>query len=373
MMKICITRTKRTSYSETFIKDQILGFSKFSEVYTVHSGRYPEKSEEGKLLSPYLFWLLHKAVKVIVGRNNFFSNYGMIKYLKRNNVEVVLCNYGTTGSHMVPVCKKLNIPLVVIFHGHDATEKRILKAYKSKYQKLFKSGASIIAVSQEIKKKLIIYGANPKQVSVIPCGVDPSKFQSGEGFEKKKQFLAVGRFAVKKGPLYTINAFYKVVEKHNKAKLIMAGSKGGLYLECEKLVEELGLKENVIFTGILKPKEISDLMKTSIAFVQHSLTAPNGDMEGTPVSIMEASASCLPIISTKHGGIQDAVIHERTGFLVDEKDIDGMADYMIRLYENQEEANLLGANARLHIQENYLQSKQIEKIAELAKTAIKNL
>ncbi|MGY6649908.1 glycosyltransferase family 4 protein [Wenyingzhuangia sp. IMCC45574] len=369
-MRICITRTKKTSYSETFIKDQIDGFSKFSEVFTVHTSRFPERSEDGKLLSPYFFWIMHKVIKGIVGRNNFFSNYGMKKFLDENKIDVVLCNYGTTGSHMVPVCKALNIPLVVIFHGHDATEKKILKKYLSKYRTLFNYNTRLIAVSQEIKRKLVSYGAESSKIEVIPCGVDITRFKPDESITRKNQFLSVGRFAVKKGPLYTIKAFKEVVKKYPEARLIMAGSKGGLYPECVKLVEALGIEKNINFTGVLKPTEVSELMKSSIAFVQHSITAPNGDMEGTPVSIMEASASCLPIISTKHGGINDVVVHGVTGFLVDEKDVEGMSNYMLRLYEDRKEAEELGEKARIHIKENYLQSKQIEKINNLAMVAI---
>lgn len=369
-MKICITRTKKSSYSETFIKDQIALFSDFSEVYPVHTGRFPERCENNALLSPYLFWLLHKTFKIIVGRNNSFSNYGMKKYLKENKIDVVLCNYGTTGSHMVPICKALNIPLLVIFHGHDATENKIINQYRTKYQKLFAYASYLIAVSEEIKVKLISYGAPADKIVVIPCGVDIAKFRPNETSKKENQFLAVGRFAVKKGPLHTIKAFYQVVRKYPEAKLIMAGSKGGLYSECEALVKELNLTESVSFTGILSPKEIALLMQTSIAFVQHSITAPNGDMEGTPVSIMEASASQLPVISTEHGGIKDAVVHNKTGFLVAEEDVDGMASYMLRLYENREEAKTMGIAARQHIEHFYLQSKQIEKIKVLAESTL---
>ena len=51
-MKICITRSTKYSYSETFIRDQIAGFAKVSDVYPIHSGRYPERKEDGSLLGP---------------------------------------------------------------------------------------------------------------------------------------------------------------------------------------------------------------------------------------------------------------------------------------------------------------------------------
>ena len=84
-MRILITRSERYSYSETFIRDQIAEFSKLATVFTIHSGRYPERDEDGKLLSPGIFWAVGKILKVVTGeRNNYFTDSGFRKYLLRN-------------------------------------------------------------------------------------------------------------------------------------------------------------------------------------------------------------------------------------------------------------------------------------------------
>ena len=191
-MKICITRSTKYSYSETFIRDQIAGFAKVSDVYPIHSGRYPERKEDGSLLGPKLFWFLHKAFKIILGRNNYFSNYGVEKFLKENEIDVVLSNYGTSGAHMVSVCKSLKIPLLVIFHGHDATDRKLLKEYKDKYRKLFEYAAYLIVVSKDMKKKLIALGADAKKIHVIPCGVDVLKFAPSKNEARDKEFFSSG-------------------------------------------------------------------------------------------------------------------------------------------------------------------------------------
>ncbi|MGK4567614.1 glycosyltransferase [Flavobacterium sp. 3HN19-14] len=121
---------------------------------------------------------------------------------------------------------------------------------------------------------------------------------------KEKIFSPLAVLRKRKGPLHTINAFNKVLQKFPNTKLIMVGGKSGLFEKCENRVKELNISDSVIFTGIQNSEEIANLMQTSLAFVQHSITAPNGDMEGTPVGILEASASGLPIVSTLHGGIK---------------------------------------------------------------------
>lgn len=369
-MRICITRSSRNAYSETFIRDQISGFRKWADVYTIHSGRLPEKAENGLLLNSKLFWILHKGLKIFLGRNNFFGNYGVKKYLKNNNIQVVLANYGMPGAHMTPVCRDLNIPLLVIFHGHDATDVKLLKEYEEGYKKMFKYATYTIAVSEEMKKRLLAAGAVPEKLKLIPYGVDVEKFKPRGVNTNKNTFLAVGRFTKKKGPLHTIRAFYIALQKFPDAQLIMVGGKTGMYEECEKLVQELGISTSVDFPGIKNSDEIAQLMSNSLAFVQHSITAPNGDMEGTPLGILEASASALPVISTLHGGIKEAVIHGKTGFLVEEKEEEKMAGYMINVLENPEMAKEMGLNGRNHIVENHYQEKQIKKIYELAQAAI---
>ena len=83
--------------------------------------------------------------------------------------------------------------------------------------------------------------------------------------------------------------------------------------------------------------ELVQHLKSSTAFAQHSITAENGDMEGTPVGIVEASYAGLPVISTFHAGIPDVINNRETGLLVEEHDveemeamdIDGNLDYAI--------------------------------------------
>lgn len=368
-MRICITRSERHAYSETFIRDQITGFSRLAEVFTIHSGRFPQRSEDGSLLSPWLFWVLHKIVKAVSGkRNNYFSNYGLKKYLRSNKIDVVLANYGLSASHLVPVCRKLNIPLVAIFHGHDATDKKLLRQYAHKYAALFSYASAIVAVSNEMRKRLVELGADPEKVHVIPCGVDVVKFKPSFA-SKENLFVAVGRFVMKKGPLYTIQAFHKVWKDNPEARLIMIGNKKGLFEDCNKMVMSLGMQDAVMFPGILRQSEISEIMKRAAAFVQHSVTASNGDMEGTPVSILEASASGLPVISTLHGGIKEAVVHGKTGFLVKEKDVPGMAEYMTKVLEDIPLAASLGREGRAHITAHYSQTLQIQKLNTLVLSA----
>jgi glycosyltransferase involved in cell wall biosynthesis len=97
-------------------------------------------------------------------------------------------------------------------------------------------------------------------------------------------------------------------------------------------------------------------MRRSRAFVQHSVITTHNDREGTPLAVLEAMATALPVIATRHAGIADVVEHERSGLLVEERDIEAMAAHMLAMARDPERAKALGLTAR----EKILRDHRIE-------------
>ncbi len=167
-------------------------------------------------------------------------------------------------------------------------------------------------------------------------------------------------------------AFEKVWKQRPHARLVMVGSGSKLFEECKDLTVQLNMGEAVKFTGALTPDEVISYMQHAHIFLQHSLTPSSGDMEGTPNSILEASACGLAVVSTLHGGIKEAVIHGETGFLVEEKDVDGMAQYMLELFDRPELATAMGKAGRKHIEANYDLDKQTGKLFQVLQSVLSN-
>ena len=368
-MNICITRSKKFVYSETFIRNQIRGMSDRANVFTLHSGRLPEKEEDDTWLNPLHYRIAGKIWRALSGRrDNFFSNAGIIRFLKNNNIDIVLANYGLSAAHLVPACSQAGLPLVPHFHGYDASMHKVLRQYARDYRKLFAYAPAVVAVSEVMKQKLIAAGASPGKVHVIPYGISLEKFQpSAQETTDAMLFLGVGRFTAKKAQQITIQAFAEVVRTFPEARLILVGGKDGQYESCANLVKSLQLENAVSLPGVMNSDEIAQLMRKAFAFVQHSVTPASGDMEGTPLSILEAAASGLPVISTEHGGILEAVIHGKTGYLVPEYDVAGMAACMKKLAAQPALARSMGKEGQLHIRENYNEEKQFEKLFQLLK------
>lgn len=365
-MRVCITRANKDAYSEVFLRNQIDGLSRLTEVYPLYSGWMPEREEDGSLLSPLPFWLLHKVVRRITGkRNNYFSDYGLRRYLRQHRIDLVLANYGIAGTCLLPVCRALEIPLVVHFHGFDVTHRETLKQYGKAYQELFRYGSGFIAVSTEMRSRLIQLGAPAEKVHLNPYGVDLDLFTLCDPAHQPPHFVSLGRFTPKKAPQLVLQSFYRVAQRFPDARLTMIGGDDGLMDSCKSLVRSLSVEDRVRFAGILKSKEIHEIFRRSRAFVQHSVTAEDGDMEGTPVAVLEASTSGLPVVATRHGGIMDAVIHEKTGYLVEEHDVAGMAQYLMRLVEQPELAGELGRNGHAFMKAHYALEEQEKKLFDI--------
>jgi colanic acid/amylovoran biosynthesis glycosyltransferase len=324
------------------------------------NGLLPQNSEDNELNIKYT--LINKIRRKLSTKLNTltFHERTLIKYLKKHKVDLVLAEFGMTGTAMMKVCKKLNLPLLVHFHGLDAYLHKILEENKDKYPAMFKQAAVIYVVSNHMYNQLISLGCPPEKLILNPYG-PANFFLDIQNAYTTKNLLAIGRFVNKKGPQHTIQAFADTLKQHPDAKLRMVGD-GDLLEACKLLAKKLQIENNIEFCGVLAPAAIADLFSTSVAFVQHSLTADNGDTEGTPVAVLEASAAGLPVIATKHAGIPDVIVDGETGFLFEEGDVKAMTTAMIHILDNPELAKRMGQAGRKRIIEKFTLDRHISVI-----------
>jgi glycosyltransferase involved in cell wall biosynthesis len=295
---------------------------------------------------------------------NPMKSASLRKYFEKNKTGVVLAEYGITGVGTLKLCKEFGLPLVVHFHGYDAYSKEIIERYQESYRKLFAYASAIIGVSKHMVGQLKSLGAPSEKLFYNPYGVDLIKFKQASPDRAPMQVIAVGRFVEKKAPYLTILAFQKVLERLPEARLVMVGT-GILHDVCSRLVKSLRIEHAVQLKGVVDHDRVAALMQQSRVFVQHSLTPASGDAEGTPVAILETGASGLPVVSTRHGGITDAVIEGKTGFLVNEGDIEAMADSIYQLLSSPALAGEMGNNAREYIGKHFNMDRSITHLRQI--------
>jgi colanic acid/amylovoran biosynthesis glycosyltransferase len=271
---------------------------------------------------------------------------------RRARADAVLAEYGPVGVLVKDACRRLGVPLVVHFHGFDASAREVLEEHRDSYPEMFRAACAVVAVSRAMRQRLIALGAPTEKVRYNPYGIDCEEFGGAEPESAPPVFVAVGRFVEKKAPHLTLRAFDAVRRAHPSARLRMVGE-GPLLESCRALAAELGLGGAVEFLGAQSHERVREEMRAARCFVQHSVEAPNGDCEGTPLGILEAGASGLPVVSTRHAGIPDAVVEGETGLLVEEGDVGGMAEGMAGLAGDAALAGRMGRAARRQIAENF--------------------
>jgi glycosyltransferase involved in cell wall biosynthesis len=351
-INICFTSPSKSAYSETFIQNlkRIIE----GNIFYCFGGYFPIESEDGKLRNHYSAPLILKA----------FSKMGLIRkplrevylesYLKRNKIQLIIANYGPAGAELIEVSDRLRIPLIVHFHGYDASVEAVIQQYMEKYERMFETAKAIVVVSTEMKNKLVTLGAKPEKVFLIRYSPASNFFKIVPDYHSN-QMIAIGRFVEKKAPHLTLLAFKQAQEVCPELKIKFIGE-GELLQVCKDISSSLKIK-NIEYCGVLSPEQIAEEMSNSFCFIQHSKTAANGDKEGTPVAVMEAMASGLPVISTYHAGIPDVIQNEENGFLVQEGDLEGMGKAIVKLYQDRNLAKKFGDNNKKYIQTNLTQEK----------------
>lgn len=313
------------------------------------------------------FWLILRSLALLNRKPS--KKYTILRrelraIVKKLKPEIIHAQFGNNGVLIAPIAKEFNIPLVVTFHGYDVSILTKKPFWIQNYKKLFQTGQLFIGVSNHICNKIKNLGCNENKIIRFAAGIKIENFKFREtviDVDQEIKLIHIGRLIEKKSPLLLIKAFKLVSDYYeNKLKLSLTIiGDGPLQDDTMKLIKQLNLNEKVKMLGAVKHDEIMNLLYESHIYTQHCVTAQNGDQEGLGISFLEASATGLPIVTTNHNGIPDAVINYKTGFLVPEGDYQTMAKKIIELIENPDLAKKFGIQGRKHVENNFDINKQI--------------
>src|SRR5680860_1089949 len=243
-------------------------------------------------------------------------------FLQRHGVQAVLAEYGPNGSLLRVACKRAGVPLYVHFHGFDATKLAQDANWRRHYRALFRDAAGIIAPSEFLAGRLSKLGCPSGKLHVSRNGVDISAF--AETTRERRRIVAIGRLVEKKAPHLTIRAFAKVRSRLPDCTLDMVGE-GPLEDACIEEISRHDIGDSVRLHGAKGTDFVRGLLGRADLFVQHSVTAADGDPEGFHVSIVEAMASSVPVVITDHNGFSETIADGETGLLVEEHDVEAVS------------------------------------------------
>jgi glycosyltransferase involved in cell wall biosynthesis len=305
---------------------------------------------------------------VVVGSEEEYT-----RHVQRLRAAAIVCHFGPAGMAGIVPGLALGVPVVTIFHGYDASMLLRDAAWVERYQALFRFGSHVIGVSDEIRRRLVRIGCPPHRASVIRLGIDLTRFvfvdRRRRGVDDPLRLLVVARLTPKKGIPVVLRAVRHVLDRSMDVSLRIAGE-GEEHAALTTLCRQLGLERHVSFVGPLDREGVRREMASSDLLLQTSVVAETGDEEGIPVVLMEAMASGLPVIASRHSGIPELVDHERTGLLVPEGDDRATADAIVRLATDASLARRLAASGRDCVRAQFNLDKQAERYGALFKRVI---
>lgn len=287
----------------------------------------------------------------------------LIKLLKKENPDI-LHTHLYVMSYVLPASIFCNIRSVV-HTVHSVANKELRKSVRIIMHIAYKVfGVIPVAISNHIKQTVYDeYGIEKEKIRCIYNGVDTLKFQRKKQIENTNilEFVHIGRFNTVKNHKLLIESFALALNEINNIKLKLVGD-GELRKEIEELVESLKIKDKVTFRGIRK--EIPNELKDADIFILTS------NWEGIPLSIIEAMASGLSIISTKAGGVADIIEDNKTGLLVNIGDKVGLSKAIIRISKDEKLRQKMAKEA-LKEAEKYDIRIKVKEYEELYKQCIK--
>lgn len=262
-----------------------------------------------------------------------FLDMGIAEY------DVVHCHFGPNGNlgALLKEVGAIEGKVLTTFYGYDIS-RYTRKRGEGVYTPLFEQGDMILSLSERMKSQLIQLGCCKQKVYVHGLGVDTGRFiflprQLRD--DDKVHLLTIARLVEKKGVECGIRAVAKVLQKYPQIEYKIAGD-GPLKSDLETLINMLGISGRVKLLGWKRQAEIIELLRQADILLAPSVTAEDGDQEGTPTVLMEALAQGLPVLSTQHSGIPELVQDGESGFLVPERDVDALAERLEYLITHPE-------------------------------------
>jgi colanic acid/amylovoran biosynthesis glycosyltransferase len=317
----------------------------------------------------YLKYLARKPALIYRGEYDAIR-----RILIRRDPELIHVYFGNTGVHLLPLLRQWDRPWVVSFHGMDVQSRPKEKGYDQKLCELLQLAPLVLVRSQSLANRLQDLGCATDKIRLNRTGIPLQNFpwiERALPAEGKWQLIQACRLVEKKGLLTTLATFRRFVSDYPNSRLVIAGE-GPLRDALMKRINELSLENQVTLAGFLSQDELRRIYGESHIFIHPSELAADSNQEGIPNSMLEAMASGLPVVATRHGGIPEAVQEGLDGILVPERDESALYEALLKLAAQPDLWQRMARQASRSVAENFEQRQQIARLEAAYSEAIQS-
>jgi glycosyltransferase involved in cell wall biosynthesis len=280
--------------------------------------------------------------------------------------DVIHAHFGWSGLRMLLMKQYLRIPMLVTFGGRDLTVQAAIPGFDRLYEVLFQASERLVCVSADLRDAALALGADPDRVEVIRRGTDLRRFAQVDRAARPAgpvKALMVGRLIEKKGHRYAFQALAAAARAGHDVRLTVVGE-GEEFSRLRRLARELGIRDRVGFAGTTNHEGVRARMEEADLLLHVSVTGSDGDKEGIPNVVVEAAATGLPVVATRHGGIVEVVRDGETGFLVPERDVEALGRSLESLLD-RERRLAMGTAAAAFARAELDLARQVERYVAL--------
>jgi len=270
----------------------------------------------------------------------------LIDWMKKNRVEHVHEHFANPTALVAMLAKIYGgISYSLSVHGPDIFYTVDSSLLKEKVE----NAAFVRSISHYCSSQLMRLTEHDQWANfhIVRCGIDPSIYTPRPVPENQvPELLCVGRLVPAKGQHILVEAVARLVRAGEKLHLTFVGG-GDDRASLEQLGRELGISEQLLFTGALGQDEVRTYYDRADIFVLASFA------EGVPVVLMEAMAKEIPVISTRITGIPELIDHGNDGLLAVPGDVEDLASQIKTLINSPELCRKLGRAGRKKVERVY--------------------
>jgi colanic acid/amylovoran biosynthesis glycosyltransferase len=263
-------------------------------------------------------------------------------------------HFAVDAAYFSDVWRHVHQPLVVSCYGYDVSSfpNRYMGWGRHYLQPVWRYANLILAMSRDMREDLLRLGCPDEKIRVHYHGINLAQFKyvERELTATPVRILFVGSLSDRKGVEDVLRAFVHIAKERPKLELRLVGS-GSLRSKLEQLVRMWGLENQVTFAGFVRHENVQDELSRAHIFCHPSRTPERGDKEGIPGTIVEAMATGLPVVTTRHAGIPEMVRDGEDGFIVAERDVTAIGQALLTLVDRPDLRALMGRNAASQVQQ----------------------